>query len=80
MPDLHTATNNNKKRKPAISRVLFPGSLSGARVATIYLGFASQRTSNGLPGSPNEAGSLILPYLAFLQAGFALPPLSPAAR
>ena len=48
--------------------------------ATMYLGSALRRTSNGLPGSPNEAGRLMLPYLAFLRAGFALPLLSPGAR
>ena len=46
----------------------------------MHLGSALRRTSNGLPGSPNEAGRLMLPYLAFLRAGFALPPLSPGAR
>ena len=37
----------------------------------MYLGSALRRTSNGLPGSGSEAGRLILPYLAFLRAGFA---------
>ena len=46
----------------------------------MYLGSVLRRTSNGLPGSCSEAGRLILPYLAFLRAGFALPPLSPGAR
>jgi len=66
-----SAGSGIRERRP-ISRVL--------SWTTIYLGSALPRASNGLPGSCSEAGRLILPYLAFLRAGFALPPLSPEAR
>ena len=59
-------------RKADVSRVLSR--------TTICLGFALPRTSNGLPGSYSETGRLILPYLAFLRAGFTMPLLSPGTR
>ncbi len=46
----------------------------------MYLGPTLPPASSDLPGSPNEAGRLILPYLVLLQVGFTLPPPSPAAR
>ena len=46
----------------------------------MYPGSVLRGTSNGLPGSRGEAGSLILPYLAFLRAGFTVPLPSPEAR
>jgi|GEM_PF-5682403 len=47
--------------------------LSPACVVVIPLGSALLPTSSSLPGSANEAGHLILPYLALLRAGFTLP-------
>jgi len=46
----------------------------------MYLGPPLPTASSDLPGSANEAGYLILPYLVLLQVGFALPPPSPEAR
>jgi len=46
----------------------------------MYLGPPLPAASSDRPGSANEAGYLILPYLVLLQVGFTLPPLSPAAR
>ena len=59
-----------------LSRVLFPP--KGA--ATISLGPGSHPASNDLPGRLRRGPSPNLPYLIFLQVGFALPALSPGPR
>ena len=46
----------------------------------MYLGPPLPTASSDLPGSPSEAGRLILPYLVLLQVGFTLPLLSPEVR
>ena len=44
---------------------------------TIHLGPALRRASYDLPGSPSDAGHIILPYLVFLRVGFTEPGESP---
>jgi hypothetical protein len=46
-------------------------------VVIIYLGLPLPTRSCNLPGSHNETGRLILPYLVLLQTGFTKPPASP---
>jgi hypothetical protein len=48
--------------------------------AAISLGPSSRSASNGLPGRRDARVDADLPYLAFLQVGFALPVLSPGPR
>src|SRR5258705_7207867 len=48
--------------------------------AAISLGPSSRSASNGLPGRSDAQVVAILPYLAFLRAGFAVPGLSPDPR
>ena len=62
--------------KQAVSRVLFPPTVTRKRVAAIHLGPSLPTVSSSQPGS-TDGPSLTLPYLALLLVGFTWHPASP---
>ncbi len=82
--------NAEKRRREAVSRILFPPSSAFAplarrygglwRMTTIPLAPPSLTGSSNLPGGIGRAVLIAPPYLALLRAGFCLPPMLPPAR
>jgi hypothetical protein len=80
-PTLYPAELRARTTGGGVSRVLSPL----ARRRIISLGPSLPTASSGLPGtfrrlSPSWSGPLLVPYLALLRVGFAVPPPLPEAR